>query len=49
MMKAMGLRNAVTGGTDAEIATLLKDCFDLPPSSVATAIETLRKRYPAPS
>ena len=49
MMKAMGLRTAVTSGTDAELATLLKDCFDLSPSSIPTAVATLRTRYPSPS
>ena len=29
MMKAMGMRTVVTGGTEAELLGLLGDCFDL--------------------
>lgn len=47
MMKAMGLRTAVTGGTDAEIAALLGDCFGLTGTAVTSAVATLRKTYPS--
>ena len=47
MQKAMGLRAAVTGGTDAEISALLGDCFGLTGPAVPTALATLRKQYPA--
>lgn len=47
MTKAMGLRSAVTGGTDEEIARLLADCFGLSGAAVAPAVATLRKKYPA--
>jgi|SRR6185295_19867361 len=46
MPKAMGLRTAVTTGSDAEIAALLADCFGLADTSGALA--ALRARYPAP-
>ena len=49
MGKAMGLRAAVSGGTDADIGALLNDCFGLADASVAPAVATLRKRYPAPA
>jgi hypothetical protein len=45
--KAMGLRTAVTGGTDQEIGALLGDCFGLRDTAVASAVATLRKKYPA--
>lgn len=48
MAKAMGLRNAVTGGTDEEIAALLGDCFGIVGGAVAPAVTALRKKYPAP-
>jgi hypothetical protein len=48
MMKAMGLRTAVTSGSDAEIATLLRDCFGLAPPADASAVAKLRERYPRP-
>lgn len=44
MMKAMGLRAAVTGGTDVEMSTLLTDCFGI--TDTASVVETLKKRYP---
>jgi len=48
MPKAMGLRTAVTTGTDAEIGELLGDCFGLDDAQRASAIVALRRRYPAP-
>jgi hypothetical protein len=48
MPKAMGLRNAVTSGTDGEIAALLGDCFGLDAAGQATGLARLRTRYPAP-
>jgi len=47
--KAMGLRAAVTGGSDAEIAALLADCFGLGGDAVAPAVAALRQKYPAPA
>jgi len=47
MGKAMGLRTAVTTGTDAEIGALLVDCFGLAPDAVTGAVAVLRQRYPA--
>ena len=48
--KAMGLRAAVTTGTDAEIAALLEDCFGLEGRAVCdAAVAVLRTRYPAPA
>ena len=47
MGKAMGLRTAVTSGSDAEIGVLLTDCFGLTEPALAQAIATLRTRYPA--
>jgi hypothetical protein len=44
MGKAMGLRTAVAGGSDAELGTLLHDCFGLADAPLATAIATLRRR-----
>src|SRR5262245_33432094 len=46
MMKAMGLRTAVTGGSDDEIRALLGDCFGLSGDTAATALAALRARYP---
>jgi hypothetical protein len=45
--KAMGLRTAVTSGTDDDIAALLADCFGLDAPSVPPAVNALRKLYPA--
>lgn len=45
--KAMGLRGAVTTGTDAEIAALLGDCFGLEGVPRDAAVAALRARYPA--
>jgi hypothetical protein len=47
MSKAMGLRAAVTGGSDDDIAALLGDCFGLSGPAVPAAVATLRKQYPA--
>jgi hypothetical protein len=47
MSKAMGLRAAVTGGTDEDIGALLGDCFGLSSAVVPAAVATLRKQYPA--
>src|SRR4051794_24064839 len=49
MSKAMGLRGAVTGGTDAEIAALVADCFGLTSESIPAAVTALRKKYPSPA
>ena len=48
MMKAMGLRTAVTSGTDAEIGALLTDCFGLDGDARTSAVAAIRARY-APS
>jgi len=48
MGKAMGLRAAVTGGSDQDIAALLGDCFGIDGDAVPAAVTTLRKKYPAP-
>lgn len=45
--KAMGLRQAVTGGSDEDIAALLADCFGLSGGAVPAAVAALRKQYPA--
>jgi len=47
--KAMGLRTAVTSGTDAQIAALLEESFGLDAASRDAAVATLRTRYPAPA
>jgi hypothetical protein len=47
MGKAMGLRTAVTGGSDQDIAALLGECFGLTGASTAGAVAALRKQYPA--
>ncbi len=47
MSKAMGLRAAVTGGTDDEIRALLGDCFGLSGTAAHDATAVLRKHYPA--
>ena len=44
MMKAMGLRTAVTSGSDDDIRQLLGDCFALSDDDTATAATALRKR-----
>jgi hypothetical protein len=45
MGKAMGLRTAVTAGTDDEIGALIGECFGLSGSSLAASVATLRARY----
>ncbi len=47
MGKAMGLRTAVTTGSDQEVGALLRDCFGLQDDAVAPAVASLRKLYPA--
>jgi len=47
MPKAMGLRTAVTSGTDAQIGALLGDCFGLDAATRTSAVSALRRRYPA--
>lgn len=49
MPKAMGLRTAVTTGTDAEIGVLLEQCFGLHGPVLAGAVGALRTRYPRPA
>lgn len=46
--QAMGLRAAVTTGTDDAIGELLTRCFGLSPAAQAAAVSTLRARYPSP-
>ncbi len=46
MPKAMGLRTAVTSGSDDEIAALLGDCFGLAGQAQTDAVAALRVRYP---
>lgn len=48
MPKAMGLRTAVTTGSDADIGALLADCFGLIDAPAAAALAALRTRYPRP-
>jgi hypothetical protein len=48
MSKAMGLRGAVTGGSDETVAALLADCFGLAGPAVPAAVAALREKYPAP-
>ena len=43
MGKAMGLRGALAGGSDAEIRALVRDCFGLADAPLATAVATLKK------
>src|SRR4051812_33728937 len=47
MGKAMGLRTAVEGGSDEDIAALLRDCFGLQGDAIPPAVATLRSKYPA--
>ena len=44
MGKAMGLRTAVAGGSEAEIGALLRDCFGLADAPLATAVATLTRK-----
>jgi hypothetical protein len=46
--KAMGLRTAVTSGTDAQIDELLGECFGLSGEVRAAATAAVRARYPIP-
>jgi hypothetical protein len=45
MMKAMGLRTAVTSGDDAQIAKLLGECFGLAGADLSGAVQAIRRRY----
>ena len=47
MGKAMGLRTAVTSGSDSDIGALLGDCFGLNGPVREAAVSALRKQYPA--
>ena len=47
MGKAMGLRAAVTGGSDSDIGALLGECFGLHGAATQSAVAALRKQYPA--
>jgi hypothetical protein len=49
MPKAMGLRTAVTSGTDAEIGDLLGECFGLTETQRASAVATVRANNPPPA
>jgi len=49
MPKAMGLRTAVTSGSDAEIGALLADCFGLEGAQLATGVATVRANNPRPT
>ena len=44
MGKAMGLRAAVTSGSEAEIGALLTNCFGLADAPLATASATLQRK-----
>jgi hypothetical protein len=46
MGKAMGLRAAVTGGSNDEITALLGDCFGLQGEALPRALAALRAKYP---
>ncbi len=46
MPKAMGLRTAVTTGTDEEIAILVEQCFGLHGPALARAVAALRAKHP---
>ncbi|HTE52988.1 MAG TPA: hypothetical protein VK698_19180 [Kofleriaceae bacterium] len=45
MMKAMGLRTAVTSGSDEQTRPLLIDCFGLAGDDLDGALAALRQRY----
>jgi hypothetical protein len=49
MPKAMGLRTAVTSGTDAEIGALIEECFGISGPARAAVVAAIRTRYPAPA
>jgi len=46
MPKAMGLRTAVTSGTDEELGILVEQCFGLHGPALESAVAALRARYP---
>ena len=46
MPKAMGLRHAVTSGSDDDIAKVLEEVFGLTGDSRTTAVAAVRRRYP---
>jgi hypothetical protein len=46
MVKAMGLRTAVTSGSDADISNILGECFGLDEAQRPAAVAAVRKRYP---
>ena len=48
MPKAMGLRTAVTTGSDDDIGAFLADCFGLDDAQRPAALAALRSRYPRP-
>lgn len=45
LMKAMGLRHAVTGGDAAQILSLLKDCFGLEGTQAESASARIRETF----
>lgn len=45
MMKAMGLRAAVTEGSDGDIRALLAECFGLDADEAGSAAASLRAQY----
>jgi hypothetical protein len=45
MMKAMGLRTAVTGGDEAQIRSLLGECFGLADPELSRATAAVRRRF----
>jgi hypothetical protein len=49
MMKAMGMRTVVTGGTPAELAALLGDCFDLRGDAATSAAGAVIARFRPPA
>ena len=46
LQKAMGLRQAVTTGSDDDIGNILVDCFGLDAEQRATAVAAVRVHYP---
>jgi hypothetical protein len=46
VMKSMGLRAAVTSGSDDEIATLVRECFGVGGDALEHAVTTLKRLYP---
>lgn len=46
MVKAMGLRTAVTSGSDDDIASILGECFGLDEAQRPSAVAAVRVRYP---